>query len=94
MNAKPSLARRYSRSPACTGSHYEGDETARRVARLYDHVVVAATRRDLGPIVAYAQELAVERYTGGYALAELQAAFNALEEALWEALVEHLPQIR
>ena len=53
--------------------------------------MVAATRRDLGPIVAYAQGLADERYTGGYALAELQAAFNALEVALWETLVDDLP---
>jgi hypothetical protein len=73
------------------GSHYQGDETERRLERLYDHVVVAATSRDLGPIVAYAQRLADERYTGGHALAELQAAFNALEEALWETLVDDLP---
>ena len=54
-------------------------------------MLLAATRRDLGPIVAYAQELAINRYRGGYPLAELQAAFNALEEALWEALVDDLP---
>jgi hypothetical protein len=73
------------------GSHYQGAETARRLERLYDHVVFAATRRDLGPIVAYAEGLAGERYASGYALAELQAAFNALEEALWETVVAELP---
>jgi hypothetical protein len=72
------------------GSHYQGGETERRLERLYDHVVVAATRRDLGPIVAYAEALADERHTSGYALAELQAAFNALEVALWETLVADL----
>jgi hypothetical protein len=69
----------------------EAVETRRRLARLYDHVVVAATSRDLGPIVSYARQLASESYRAGQPLAELQAAFNALEEALWKVLVEDLP---
>jgi len=71
-------------------SHYDGVETRQRLARLYDHVLVAATRRELGPIVAYAQRLACDRYRGGYQLPELLAAFNALEQALWETLVDSL----
>lgn len=76
------------------GPHYEAagdEEVRRRLDALYDHVVVAATRRNLGPLVEYARRLAAERYPCGYTLAELQAAFNALEEALWEELMEDLP---
>src|SRR5580765_5988636 len=72
------------------GSHYDEAETEPRLAHLYDHVVAAASRRDLGPIVAYAQRLATERYEGGYPLPELLVAFNALEQALWEALADDL----
>ena len=72
------------------GSHYEWAETRKRLGRLYDYVLVAATRRELGPIVAYAERLASDRYQGGYPLPELLAAFNALEQALWETLVDEL----
>jgi hypothetical protein len=74
--------------------HYHEAETELRVARLYDYIVTAAIHRDLGPIVAYAQGVADDRYWGGLPLAELLAAFNALEEALWDALVEELPPDR
>jgi len=72
------------------GSHYDEAGAEPRLARLYDHVLAAASRRDLGPIVAYAQRLATDRYEGGYPLPELLVAFNALEQALWEALVDDL----
>ena len=67
------------------------EETRRRLERLYDHVLSAARCRNLGPIVEYAQHVAVERYDRGYTLTELQAAFNALEEAIWERLVADMP---
>jgi len=67
------------------------DETRRRLALVYDRVADAAAYRQLGPIVEDARRLAEERYRGGYALAEVQAAFNALEEALWYRVVESLP---
>lgn len=75
-------------------SHYEAAgriETRSRLERLYDAAAIAATQRKLGPVVEYAQRLAEERYATGHTLPELQAAFNALEEALWEELVADLP---
>jgi hypothetical protein len=65
-------------------------EVRERLERLYDAVEVAATGRNLGPIVEYAGQLACERYDRGYDLAELQALFNALEESLWEQLLTEL----
>jgi len=74
-------------------THYasaDPTETERRLERLYDEMTGAVADRDLGEIVGYARELAHERFESGYDLAELQAAFNALEEATWSTLCAHL----
>ena len=74
-------------------SQYElagAGETRVRLERLYDVVFAAVTHRTLGPVVDYAQRLANERYATGHTLPELQAVFNALEEALWEQLAADL----
>lgn len=65
--------------------------TARRLATLYDLQAAAIRARDLAAVVRYAEELAVERYTAGYDLLEVQIAFNALEEAIWQEILAALP---
>jgi hypothetical protein len=65
-------------------------ETLRRIELLYDQMTSAIAGRDLGDIVGYARELAHERFESGYDLVELQAAFNALEEATWSTLCARL----
>jgi hypothetical protein len=62
-----------------------------RLETLYDHVVVAAGSRDVGGVVRYTQQLARERFSGGYDLCEVQSAINALEEAIWERIFSTLP---
>ena len=75
--------------------HYESAgeaEVHRRLEALFDSVLHALTGRDLGPVIAYAQEVAEERFNAGYDLSEVQTAFNALEEATWtRALAELEP---
>jgi hypothetical protein len=75
--------------------HYESAgeaEVHRRLEALFDSVLHALTGRDLGPVIAYAQEVAEERFNAGYDLSEVQTAFNALEEAAWtRALAELEP---
>jgi hypothetical protein len=66
------------------------DEIERRLELLYDYILDAVTRRNPGPIVAYANRLARQRFEGGYGLSEVQAAFNTLEEAVWERVVADL----
>jgi hypothetical protein len=66
------------------------DEVARRVERLYDELVAAVSTRDFRGIVAYARELASERFITGYDLADVQVAVNALEEEVWGALARRL----
>jgi len=65
-------------------------ETRRRLETLYDEVTGAISSRDLSGIVDYARKLATARFESGYDLAELQAAFNALEEATWSTLCARL----
>ena len=73
--------------------HYQtaGAEQVRtRLETLYDTMLDALERRDLGPTIAYAQRIAGERFDAGYDLSEVQAAFNALEEATWSRVFAEL----
>ena len=73
--------------------HYQsiGEETVReRLSALFDMVVDGLAARDLGPIVAYAEQVATERFEAGYDLTEVQVAFNALEEATWASVLHEL----
>jgi hypothetical protein len=66
--------------------HYDltGTEDVRvRFEALFDRLLDAVTRRDLGVVLAYARHLAEERFSAGYDLSEVQTAFNAFEEAIW-----------
>ena len=65
-------------------THYEsaGAEANRqRLGALFDRLVQGLDAHDVGPIIAYAQQIARERFEAGYDLSEVQIAFNALEEA-------------
>lgn len=74
--------------------HYEAAgqrEVRRRLERLYDVLVAAAASRDLGGVIAFAEQLARERFDAGYDLSEVQAACNGLEEAAWSRAFLDLP---
>lgn len=83
-------------SAACpiSSRHYTAacaDETRRRLDTLYEHVVASIERRDLAELLAYTRELARDRFESGFDLAEVQAAFNALEEAVWRRIFAGTP---
>jgi hypothetical protein len=66
--------------------HYEeagAIEVGRRLEALVDRVSESLAAQDLGPIIGHAREIARERFNSGYDLVEVQAAFNALEAAVW-----------
>jgi hypothetical protein len=84
--AEAALARSHAR-------HYEqaGEaEVRRRLERLFDTVLDGLLNRDLGPMIAFAESLAQERFDAGYDLVEVQTAFNALEEASWQNVLANL----
>jgi hypothetical protein len=69
-----------------TARHYVAAGAGVRHQRheaLLDHVIEAIDNRDLRAVIAYAERIAQERFEAGYDLSEVQAAFNALEEAAW-----------
>lgn len=84
--AQGALTRAHSR-------HYEAAderEVRQRLELLFDEVLRAVRERDLGGIVAHARQVAEERFAAGYDLSEVQAAFNALEEATWSRVFTDL----
>jgi hypothetical protein len=73
--------------------HYENlgaDASRRRLSDLLDLVVDAMTRRSLVSICDYAESVARERFDAGFDIAEVQTAFNVLEEALWRQVIAQL----
>lgn len=71
-------------------THYErqGEAFTRaRLAELFDLVVAAIDDKDLAPLSIHADAIAVERFSSGFDISEVQAAFNALEIAMWRRAV-------
>ena len=75
-------------------AHYEasGSEASRRrLSDLFDLVVECLAKRALEPITEYANHVAEERFDAGFGIAEVQTAFNMLEEAIWHVVIARLP---
>ncbi len=74
--------------------HYEKAGTDRIRERLDDLLsltITAVADRSLAPMVAHADAVALERFEGGVDLAEVQTAFNVLEEVVWLRILKSLP---
>jgi hypothetical protein len=72
--------------------HYAREGSAReRLARLLDLVTVSVEHRDLVPMIDYATRVANERFDAGFDLREVQCAFHALEEVIWDRVVASVP---
>jgi len=72
--------------------HRDGAEaTRRRVEALYRHVARAVRARDLDDLLAHAARVARERFEAGFDLAEVQAAFSMIEEAIARRALSRLP---
>jgi hypothetical protein len=54
---------------------------------LYRFMRECIDKRDLGPVISHAERIAVEQVRSGFSLCEIQATFNALEEAVWLEIV-------
>jgi hypothetical protein len=66
------------------------DENHRRLDALFGSLLLALDTRDLEPVLAFAQQIAAERFSAGYDLSEVQVAFNTLEEATWSRVFAEL----
>jgi hypothetical protein len=64
--------------------HRDGDgPTRERLEALYRRLARAVRTRDLDELLSHAERVAGERFAAGFDLGEVQAAFSALEEAIW-----------
>jgi len=75
-------------------SHYDrtgAEEDRQRLHTLFDVIVTAIADRQLGPVADYAGAIAAERFSAGFDIAEVQTAFNVLEEAMWRTVVASTP---
>ena len=74
--------------------HYRRDgaeATRRRVEALYRQLMTAVCARDLEGLRRYAAQVARERLDAGFEIAEVEAAFSALEDAIWHDALARLP---
>jgi hypothetical protein len=74
--------------------HYEKsgpDQTHQRLRALFVLTARAVKERNLGPMTAHAETIARERFASGFDLAEVQTAFNVLEEIIWQRLLRDAP---
>jgi hypothetical protein len=75
-------------------THYEAsgsEASGRRLSDLFDLVVECLATRTLAPITQYANKVVEERFDAGFNIAEVQTAFNVLEEAIWRVVIARLP---
>ncbi len=71
-------------------AHYEhsGEKfTRERLAELFDIVVTALRDRQLEPVARYVEAVAEQRFETGFGMAEVQTAFNVMEETIWRRVV-------
>lgn len=74
-------------------AHYQRDgqeATRRRLEALYQQIARAVLVRDLADLRAHAARIARERLAAGFDVSEVQAAFSALEAAIWRHALAYL----
>ncbi len=70
--------------------HYEEggkEQTHQRLKALLVLTTRAIQEKNLGPIIAHAEQVASDRFQAGFDLWEVQTAFNVLEEAIWKKIL-------
>ncbi len=85
-DALQAIARSHLRSYEKAG----GAMTHERLRALFVLTARGVKEKNLGPMIAHAEEIARERYASGYDLWEVQTAFNVLEEAIWLTVLKEM----
>ncbi len=66
------------------------EQVRARLANLLELVRDAVRERDLGPMIAHVDAIALERFEAGFGLFEVQTAFNVLEEVIWQRILSEI----
>jgi hypothetical protein len=69
------------------------DQARQRVKALFVLTARAIKERNLGPMLAHTETIGRERFAAGLDLAEMQIAFNVLEEVLWHRILTWVPPV-
>lgn len=85
-DAQQAIARSHLRSYEKVG----GAQTHERLKALFVLTARGVKEKNLGPMIAHAEEIARERYAAGFDLWEVQTAFNVLEEAIWLVILKEM----
>ncbi len=73
--------------------HYEmmGSERASELLKtLYSTLLECLEKKSTIPMLRYAEKIGDERFSSGFALGEVQTAFNVLEESIWEQIWQQM----
>ena len=62
--------------------------TRKYLTALFDQVANGVANREAVHLVHHAEEIAEERFLAGFDLAEVQASFNAIEQAIWRRITQ------
>jgi hypothetical protein len=62
-----------------------------RVKGLFVLTARSVKEKNVGPLIAHAEQVAQERFKARYDLWEVQTAFNVLEEIIWARILKELP---
>jgi hypothetical protein len=71
--------------------HYEmkgSGQTRDRLRTLCGALLESLQRDSRTPMIRYAEKIGDERFSAGFALGEVQTAFNVLEESIWEQILK------
>lgn len=61
-----------------------------RLSRSMHTLITALKERNPLPVIEHGKRVAHARFSAGYQLEEIQTAFNALEETIWQFLVDEV----
>ena len=64
-----------------------------RLTHLFNLVCKSLASKDLIPMGEYAAEIATERFNEGFDLEEVIAAFNVMEEVIWERITHDVEPV-
>jgi len=73
--------------------HYDEScrsENQERIEHLFDLTIECAAARSLVSIVEHSENIARERHMGGFDFHEVHSAYNVLEEAFWQKIIQKI----
>lgn len=76
--------------PLRSYSNSSDEINSTRLTRLFNLICKSLSTKDLIPMGEYAAEIAEERYDQGFDLEEVIAAFNVMEEVIWEKITHEI----